>query len=312
MKKVLIVGASGYGNIGDDTYRRIFQHHYGKKYDLQFCNSDLPGAVHPAFPKCDAVILGGGGLLYAFPDHFDKMTWYLKGALRAKVPFAMISVGYQFKPLGSANWITEPVKKWAPYVREASLITVRSQSDLQFTQHLGKEDNAFYFPDLCYSFADFACCPRPEKDPKRQICIIPGAGLFQPMKQASQYVWTQQHYTLGLCRLLQELGYTGFRAVRMGAGSDDNPKVALIREFLNDPHIPAVAGNDPVECLRTIAAASVVISGRYHGMVFARSVGVPVITMPAAPYKIWTEDKQLDPKQAVGHLHKLNAFLERV
>ena len=111
-KRILIAGASGYGNIGDDTYREVFKHHFGEKYDLLFCNSDLPGQQHPKFPECDAVVLGGGGLLYAFPDHFDKMVWYLKGAMRCKIPYALISVGYQFKPLGSGKWITKPVEKW--------------------------------------------------------------------------------------------------------------------------------------------------------------------------------------------------------
>ena len=306
-KKVLIVGASGYGNVGDDSYRCMFQRHFAARYDLEFHNSDLP----QQFPACDAVVLGGGGLLYAFHDHFKKMVWYLKHARKREIPYAMVSVGYQFKPLGSGQWIKKPVEKWGKYVRDAQLVTVRSKSDLQFTRHLGKEEHAFYYPDLCYGIAELVRGDL-DKDPERQICVIPGAGLFHSMDKVSPAVWVQQNYTLALQRLLEQLGYKGMQLVRMGAGSADNAKIRLVRKMFGDEEMPTYGSGDPRECLKKIASAEVVISGRFHGMVFARSAGVPVITMPAAPYKIWTEDVNLDVGAYKGHIEKMGEFLKKV
>lgn len=308
-KKVLIVGASGYGNVGDDTYRLMFQHYFAQEYDLLFCNSDIP----KAFPKCDALIMGGGGLMYAHYEHFKKMVWYLKKAERAHIPYAFISVGYQFKPLGSGKWIQKPVAdKWRRYVQSAQFVTVRSESDKEFSRHLGlPEERVFYFPDLCYGFTELVRSGF-EKDPEKQICIVPGAGLFQFAERCSPAVWVQQRYTIDLIRLLQQLNYRGCKIVRMGAGSADNAKIRLIRELLENEHIPAYTDGNPKECLRQIAASEIVVSGRYHGMVFARAAKIPVMTMPAAPYKIWTEDKNLDMTGFRGHIDKMAEFLREV
>ncbi len=54
-----IVGASGYGNMGDEIYPLLFKK-YLPEYTLVIKNSDAPRCLTD---DCQFLVLGGGGLL---------------------------------------------------------------------------------------------------------------------------------------------------------------------------------------------------------------------------------------------------------
>jgi exopolysaccharide biosynthesis predicted pyruvyltransferase EpsI len=61
----------------------------------------------------------------------------------------------------------------------------------------------------------------------------------------------------------------------------------------------------------TIARSRFVITGRYHGMIFARIHRVPFITPVDSPYKIRMENLETDMSAAAGHFEVLRQFLRR-
>jgi hypothetical protein len=61
--KIAFVGASGYGNVGDDTYPLVFAQQL-PEHELVIYNSDLPTALPDDLAL---LVLGGGGILYNNP-----------------------------------------------------------------------------------------------------------------------------------------------------------------------------------------------------------------------------------------------------
>lgn len=298
MKRILFVGASGYGNVGDDAYVMLYRRNLGG-HKIMVCNSDLPSAL----PDCDLVIIGGGGLLHVAHEHLDKMTWYLRQAETRGIPYGFSSVGFQYDPrvLG-VSWQTEKVAVWQPWLAKAKFITVRSPKDREKMESFGAVSE--YFPDLCYLMrdlipSDLVC------DPKRLV-LIPGAGVFRYDANATSMPALQEACIQRFVAGWQLVG-GNLQVVRMGAPVDTVIHLKRLRALYKN--VPVYEAGDPKECLRLIAGAGQVLSGRYHGMLFARCAGVPCWTAPLAPWKIMSEDAHVDPGAAVGHLETIRKHL---
>ena len=298
MKKVLIVGASGYGNVGDDSYAMLYREEL-KDCEVQIRNSDLPAS----FPPCDLMVIGGGGLLHTQSEHFEKMSWYLRFAHQNKVPFGFSSAGFQYDPkvLG-VSWVVQPSECWQPWLQLAKFVTVRSPADVQRARELGVK--AQFFPDLCYLMKRHI--PKELHRDCKVLVIVPGAGVFRYEPDARAVIGVQELCTR---RFVQGWLDSGGRlqAVRMGAAADTVIHLKRLRAAYKD--IEVYEGGDPKVCMRHIAAAAQVVSGRYHGMIFARCAGVPCWTMPLAPYKIVSEPAIADPSAAIKHIQVLRRFL---
>ena len=93
----------------------------------------------------------------------------------------------------------------------------------------------------------------------------------------------------------------------MGAQVDDG--WMLDEVALRFPRAQIIAGPGPAEAVKQIAASRLVITGRYHGMVFARTSGVPFLTPIDNPHKIRSEDLSLDMSSAIGHIETLRRFM---
>ncbi|WP_075089868.1 hypothetical protein [Verrucomicrobium spinosum] len=104
--KIAFVGASGYGNVGDDTYPLVFQEQF-RGAELLFFNSDLPAEM-PS--DLDLVVLGGGGIIYnsATHDespspHFRCMQFYMDHAIASGTPWGFLSCGSSSAPAGTST-----------------------------------------------------------------------------------------------------------------------------------------------------------------------------------------------------------------
>jgi polysaccharide pyruvyl transferase WcaK-like protein len=95
--------------------------------------------------------------------------------------------------------------------------------------------------------------------------------------------------------------------ISMGSEFDDGKHMADAVKL--NPRATLVRRPSPREALDRIASAKFVLSGRYHGMVFARSSGVPFFTPQDAPYKILGEDLHADPAAATGHIEALREVI---
>lgn len=290
--KIAFVGASGYGNTGDDTYPLVFSR-FLPEHQLLFYNSDDPGEL-PG--DIGMVVLGGGGLLYNNPDgadesapseHFQRMSFYLDWAISRDVPYGILSCGFQFRP-GQERNFARPLQPWRDYLQQAEFITLRSPNCLRMARELSGRQDVRFYPDAGFLFEPDEADMLPVRD---MLTLVP-AGPVRP----------EDPHTERWIRYCQSMGYD-IVWLSMGAAVDDEPLLAWAREV--HPASRILEQPTPAQAFRQIAASRVVLSGRYHGMVFARASKVPFYIPEDVPYKLLHEDYAAAPYGAMGHIRAL-------
>lgn len=295
--KIAFVGASGYGNIGDDTYRDVFREQFPEA-EVLFYNSDLPQEL-PSDIRLLA--LGGGGVLHnvgaeqsGMSHHFRCMRYYMDWALARGIPWGMLSCGFQFHAGREGLYATD-LAPWVTYLRQAHFITLRSPQCVRIARELtGRTEGIHFFPDAAYLFR----LPTPEAVPDMtpMLTLVP-AGAISPHNELTRHI----------IRLFQSMDYQ-IAWLSMGAWVDDGEAMEAAR--LQTAGCTIVRPSSPQEALAWIARSRMVVSGRYHGMVFARSHRIPFFVPQTAPYKILQEDLSRSPAEAAGHGQVLRAVLQ--
>ena len=293
--KIAFVGASGYGNVGDNTYPLVFQQNL-PGHDLIFYNSDLPAEL-PSDVKL--VVLGGGGIIYnsrmepetAESEHFRYMKFYMDWAIAHRVPYGILSCGFQFAP-GQSSSHTVALTPWVAYLKNALFLTFRSPKCARVAANLSGRADCHFFPDAAYLLQ-----PSHLQAPsnRKTLVLVPagavnaGDGFIQHFLRP----FDPKHYD--------------HVWLSMGAMVDDEPLLADARRIY--PQAQIIEHPTPNEALDCIASAYFVLSGRYHGLIFARSSGVPYYVPQDSPYKIRAEDRSAEPATAVGHFEVLRAAM---
>src|SRR5882757_7801435 len=137
--KIAFVGASGYGNVGDNSYPLVFQQHL-PGHELIFYNSDLPAEL-PSDVKL--IVLGGGGIIYNSrmepeteeSEHFRYMKFYMDWAITHGIPFGILSCGFQFAS-GQGPSNLAALTSWVPYLKQALFVTLRSPTCVRIAEEL--------------------------------------------------------------------------------------------------------------------------------------------------------------------------------
>ncbi|MDP1589161.1 MAG: polysaccharide pyruvyl transferase family protein [Prosthecobacter sp.] len=293
--KIAFVGASGYGNVGDDTYPLVFAQLL-PEHELVIYNSDLPAALPDDLAL---LVLGGGGILYNNPKdgpadaespHFRAMKFYMDAAIARGIPWGILSCGFQFQINREAEYAAA-LKPWAPYLKQAAFITLRSPNCVRIAQEISGRDDARFFPDAAYLY-------RPTVEADQQAVTLVPAGLVNARNTLIKH-YMRQFAASG----------TPTRWLGMGAPVDDDKLLAEVTERF--PQSQIVARPGPQVAFETIARSRFVLTGRYHGMIFARVSRAPFITPVDAPYKIRMEDLNADISTAAGHFEVLRRFLQR-
>lgn len=292
--KIAFVGASGYGNVGDDTYPLVFARQL-PEHELVIYNSDLPVAL----PDDLAVlVLGGGGILYNNPKdgaadaespHFRAMKFYMDAAIQRGIPWGILSCGFQFQINREAEYATA-LGPWVPYLKRAAFITLRSPNCVRIAREISGRDDARFFPDAAYLY-------QPTVEAEQQAVTLVPAGLVNARNTLIHH-YMRQFAASG----------TPTRWLGMGAPVDDDKLLAEAAERY--PQSQIIARPGPQVAFETIARSRFVITGRYHGMIFARVSRVPFITPVDSPYKIRMEDLDADIRAAAGHFKVLRRFLQ--
>lgn len=293
--KIAFVGASGYGNVGDDSYPCVFRDHL-PDCDLLFYNSDLPGSLPE---DIDMLVIGGGGVLHnvgagsddAESPHFCCMKFYMDAAIKRGIPWGFTSCGFQFGVNGDAAY-AEALKPWIPYLRQACFITLRSPGCVRIAHEISGRSDAACFPDAAYLYQPVTTSA---VEPENIVTIIP-AGLVNPKNALIN------HYHRLFDSIRQPVVW-----LSMGAMVDDGWMLEEVATRFPEARIMANPG--PLEAYKQIAASRLVITGRYHGMVFARTSSVPFLTPIDNPHKIRSEDLSLKMSSASGHIDTLRRFM---
>jgi Polysaccharide pyruvyl transferase len=293
--KIAFVGASGYGNVGDNTYPLVLRGAF-PEHQLIFYNSDLPSHI----PEDIAVMaIGGGGLIYnsgvtprSTPSHhFQCMKHYMEWANQRRIPWGFLSCGVQLRREHETA-VSEVLAPWIPWLNKAGFITLRSPGCVKVVEALTGRRDVNFFPDLAYLFR-----PKASEDTSaKEAATFVVGGKINPADPFCQH----------LARL--------FRAselpicwLSMGAKCDDEKSIVTARRLF--PESCSVAESTPDKAFRQIARSRFVVSGRYHGMVFARCNRVPFFVPEETTWKIRNEDYSVSMHEAEGHLIALRTII---
>jgi hypothetical protein len=263
--KIAFVGASGYGNVGDDTYPVVFSRHL-QEHELLFLNSDLPKEM-PA--GIDLLVFGGGGILYNNPSgedesapspHFCQMRHYLKWAIASGVPFGFSSCGFQFRPEKESRF-REALKPWVPFFEQARFITLRSPNCVRIMRELVGRDDAKFYPDAAYLMPDLVETG-PGTDNTLTVAVAGRVFPAEPLcKRFFDFFASMNYPTVWL---------------GMGARVDDEHHLTFARKRF--PECKVIDSPTPEEAFRQIARSKLVITGRYHGRSSHGRVACPSIS----------------------------------
>jgi hypothetical protein len=222
--------------------------------------------------------------------HFRAMKFYMDAAIARGIPWGILSCGFQFQINREAEYATA-LRPWVPYLKQAAFITLRSPNCVRIAQEISGRDDAQFFPDAAYLYQ-----PKVEAD-QRAVTLVP-AGLVNARNTLiNHYI---RHFAAS---------GTPTRWLGMGAPVDDDKLLAEVAERF--PQSQIIARPGPQAAFEIIARSRFVLTGRYHGMIFARVSRVPFITPVDSPYKIRMEDLNADISSAIGHFEVLRRFLPR-
>lgn len=295
--KIAFAGASGYGNIGDDTYPLVYSSLL-PEHELSFYNSDLPKSIDSSV---GLLVMGGGGILHnagnrdknGKPHHVKCMQFYMDWAIANRVIWGFHSCGFQF--LGDEETrFQEAFSHWKPYFERADFLIMRSPRCAQMCAELSGRKDVQFIPDLAYLFS-----PQVISHQGLKTLVIVPAGCVNP----------RDDFTRHLIRLFAASHHRVIW-LSMGAHRDDDSVMLEARQSF--PEAEFVVPNSPTEAYECIATASFVYSGRYHGMIYARTAGVPFLVPQVAPYKIVQESFETPLARAFEHQAVLAEYAKNI
>jgi hypothetical protein len=295
--KLLFAGASGYGNVGDDAYRYVFHRGLTPEHELRF-HSPYPDTAAVAW--ADAVVIGGGGLIYCnHTAHFEYMKMYMDETIRQKKPLLFSSVGVQLvPPLGKTRKEilsqAEQIAPWKPYLEYAAFITTRNPLDSQLIRCVTPNIHIQAYPDLCYAFKNIT-----HHSPSYRL-VHEGARIIIPTNMS-----LKKHKE-------KYLEYLKEPAYLLALSYEDESAVAKLRDLAGlRQGLHTLSRLSPYEVVYSVLTySSSVLTARYHGKVLAVAAGVPDIASTDSRYKsLYEPDWENPTVKAQMHLVMLKKVL---
>jgi polysaccharide pyruvyl transferase WcaK-like protein len=274
-RRVLIVGASGMGNVGDDLLAEVLAEMVAEEgAEARLSGPDIdPLRVR----NYDAVVVGGGGLIYASRDGSNEtqnLANYLKFGPMGRhfgIPVGLIGVGDQ----DHAGWI-ERDSLTRTFARNAvaqfQQITTRDAASTALLQRLEGADVRTGC-DLLFGWAGRArSAVRPTTTPTPRFALV--GELFRHVA-----------FTEGLGDRKGSLGaLVRDRELDVLVMSDDDvPHARRMCKALQEAGASAesvdLREQDFESLLFLFASYRGVITTRFHGLLFAALAGVPVLAL---------------------------------
>lgn len=271
MSKVAILGWYGEKNVGDETFRQVFQQQLSG-HELA-CVQKLG---HAPF-KPDHVIFGGGGVV---------CDWYFKGLTKEQPLYAM---GVDLDTDGPRY------DQWTSY--NFQKLYCRSQL---YTRDLrNRHKPVEYLPDIAFAL-NYQLAPIPERPKKRRIAITLTNELLRYPKALDA--------VHGLIDRFDEGWEVSFVTFYDGAKDADRDVHAAVLAKIS-PSAQIFQYNDyqdPAAILSLLSGMDLVLTMRFHGVIFSTMVGVPFISLSTVgKNSLYCEQESIADR--IAHLEHITA-----
>lgn len=293
----------------------------------------------------DALVIGGGGILKDISKS-PYISYYVHQAKTNKKPFFFASVGLQStakdlsvddakKILGDvpllASSSSSPIQTTTiDLLRQASFLWARSTTDVFLLRSvLGEDvrDKMHVFPDLGYLYPSI-CGISSASSHKKYVTLIQTGTANVNRPEVRRMIDTKLKEHHGSQLLVMNWG-----GVANPSQEKDFPEWDLFASAVHTyyPHAKVRMGNSisgklkdfryrqkslrasdltPEKAVKKMSKSHFVITGRYHGVILARALGIP-FSAPAWSHKINAEIDYLpDPALASKGVLALKNFIE--
>lgn len=258
MRKVSVVGYYDRGNCGDQALKSAVAGMLDPHASLTFTTPDEKGPLH------DLAVMGGGDVIK--PYFLER----IKGAKDVRVLGAGLGYESELDLLASQKNVTE--------------ILFRNRCDAEAAKARGM--NARYTPDIVFSLDVPTPLPVTRTPGKKLMGIMVADDISESYKQRDpqaihygNYLKNELALTLSDLRPYYRFVFIPMCHARYGYD------VKMMYEVLNQ--IPPVTidhevmptDGDPAWVMRAVAAMDVVLTMRFHGLIFSTLAGVPVVNI---------------------------------
>lgn len=246
--KICVIGWYGHQNLGDEAFKESF---HALWPDFHFTFRDRPPGPDEPF---DALWVGGGSF-------FDQPFHPLR---HLRLPIGVIGVGLS-SAIHANNLET---------LDRARIVVVRDQRSQR------RWGSAVLAPDLVFARQPLPAVPRDGVTVLLNDFLTPrGTSLDW---QATSYSWFCQELAKVLDRLVERGERLRFLPMQVGAIDDRRIAAAVIGRMRHRDRVEWwIAPPDEMELRRCIAASRLVVTQRFHGLVFSTIEQTPVVTITA-------------------------------
>jgi len=274
-RRVLVVGASNMGNVGDDLLAGVLADLLAEMGAEAYLSGPDIDPLHVA--AYDAVVVGGGGLLYASRDGANEtqnLANYLKfGPIgrHCNVPVGLIGVGDQDHAGGVArDPLTQRFLRTA--LTQFAQVTTRDPLSSEFLERWGAK-NLRTGCDLLLCRAErMRAAVRPTVVPPDRIALV--GELYRHAAFA-------EGLGDGEGELKERVRDGDFDLLVMS--EDDIPHAQRAQKALQKAGAAAAVvdlrGRDVDELVFVFGSYAGVLTTRFHGLLLALMVGVPVVAL---------------------------------
>lgn len=324
-KKVLIISCYGYGNMGDNMYAEVFGKYLADCEIVKisdhsvFVNSNLEFVDNPPPNdyKFDFLIIGGGGLITAKKLKDSRnMPHYINIAKKHNKPLFIVSCGVQ----GSIGNFKHDFSLWKDVLNYAKLVTVRSNKDKQLLSSISgvNTDKIMYFRDLGYIFPHTI---RPYKNNHKTITLIV-AGPVHDKNEIIKKAINDGNKNVVIMNMgsikddennkrMIKMNFKDANIVKY-YGSGRAPEFTKYESFMatqeemeellkRNPNLEKVNPSDLTltKVINVLYNSEIVFTGRYHGFIFSRSMGIKYDTLGMDTNKVLWEEPIKNGKEGI-------------
>ncbi len=260
---VLICGASGLGNLGDDAIRNAIASTISEHRPETQIISTRPPAQRDLIRWADKVIIGGGGILYDnCQANFDNYFRHFLGAAQQMgKPVCFCCLGVE-SLTHSRN---------IGYLREAMRdipLSVRHRQNRERLEELGIGDHIRLGDDIAILTRP---APLGQKVRKGTVAIVANT-KFDSWYDPRDLIWFIDH-----------LRDWGMHPIPVTLSSEDNRWSAKIGAACN---ASPLTNQEPDQLAAILGQCDAVFSGRLHGMILGQAGGCPKVFSLGERYKL--------------------------